>query len=153
MGQDICGLEGCGFGVAGAELRRKKTRELEPPRMHREGSLYPGTRMKLTTTTTTTNTSKPSTDVNHTTDPSDLGGPSLSIPDEEKEDQCAFLKRYQTKRRGVFKIVAEAGSHRLPRQEGGSGGQGGERLIGGVEDEEDYQEDLSGCANEVCMRL
>ena len=140
------GLEGHAFG-AGAELRAARTRELEPPKMHREGLLYPRAQ------------SHPSHSGEAGTftasdQPVDSPGPNTSPESsgsgEPRKDQSAFLNRYRTKRRGPFKkIVAGAGPHRLPEQEGRRSVQGGEGLMAVPEEESTDEDDLPNFESEV----
>ena len=146
------GLEGHAFG-AGAELRGSRTRELEPPKMHREGLLYPRAQSH------SANSGKAGTSPNLTSDQlTDSSDPNAS-PDssgsgEPLNDQSAFLNRYRTKRRGLFKkIVAGAGPHQLPEQEGGRSARNGEGLVAAQKEESVDEDDLASFENEVSHPL
>lgn len=161
-------LEGRAFGVAGAELRRKRAHELEPPKMHREGALYgSGAHRQHSSSGKAKPPSTPSAPaassiLDERADPSgavhtaDSRGPAQTMASprsgEPQKDQCIFLRRCMTKWRVLFtSIVAEAGPHQLPRQEDRRRGQGGERLVARQEDEEDNEpgDGLLSYANEV----
>ena len=161
-------LEGRAFGVADADLRRKRTRELEPPKMHREGALYPGRTHRMDSRS---REAKPLSTRSAPTGSSILdecGDPSIVVDTADSRepthataspshikpqtDQCAFLKRCMIKKRILFtSVVGGAGSHQLPKRDDVRSGRAGEGLIVGREDEEDEEEDLLNYASEVDM--
>ena len=144
------GLQGHALGF-GAELRGARTRELEPPKMHREGVLYPRAH---TDTTSSAEEAVSRTAAAPADSSSTSKSTALSSPNGQQKDQCMFLNRYMTKRRGLFKkIVAGAGPHRLPGQEDGKSERGEEGLMA-VQEEESVDEDsMQNFEGEVSHKL
>ena len=162
-------------GVVNAEFHGERARETETAAIHREGALYAPADTGSSTTGKSKTSSKrrkgkssskrrqpaDSSNPDAHTDSSELGqttnasGPPGSTSTdigEAKKDQCIFVRCCMIKGRFLLKrIVAGAGPHRLPRQEDGRSGNGGEGLMVEWEDEEDSEHDLLNYTSEVCL--
>ena len=169
-------LKAHAVGVVSAKLHGERTRETEPPEIHREGALYALTDTDSSTTDKMESSSKrrkpkPSSKRRQPADSSSPGartrssqpgdttnasGPldsTIAGSGEVKKDQCLFVRRCMVKGRLLLKkIIAGAGPHRLPRQEDGRSGYAGEGLMVELEGEEDSEYDSLDYASEVCMR-
>ena len=82
------------LGVVGAEVRGTRSRESEPPTMHREGALYRGAPSNST----------------------DAG--------ESSEDQCVFVKRHMAKWRGLRIVAGAGYDQLRRDEVGGDGAGG-----------------------------